>query len=100
MSSFKIYMGFSENRQILTDLSVKTLTCYHVFREIFAVFSVFPQISFFGRTVYAGRFLAIMARYGSDDFFLLYSRHVGLGRHRARFLNFSFAEIKTVGLSF
>ncbi len=32
--------------------------------------------------------------------FLLYGRHVGLDRHRAGFLNFSFAEIQTVDLSF
>ena len=32
-------------------------------------------------------------------FFLLYSGQVGLGRHRVRFFNSSFAEMKTVDLS-
>ena len=61
---------------------------------------VFLKIKFFDCTVYAGRFLFIMTQYGSGNLFLLYSRQVGLGRRRVRFLNFCFAKIQNLHILF
>jgi len=50
--------------------------------------------------LYAGKVFLITTQYRCANFFLLYSIQVELGRHRAGFSNFSFAEIKNVHLSF